>query len=56
VIWAVDIDLPYVADYTLGAILLISGLIAMAMSGIAHLKQRRARADHSAGFGQTYRY
>ncbi|MGH3455146.1 MAG: hypothetical protein ACRDPQ_08505 [Nocardioidaceae bacterium] len=54
--WAVDIDLPYVADYTLGAILLVSGLIAIAVSGIAHLKQRRARADYSAGYGQTYRY
>src|SRR5262245_12952509 len=54
--WAIELDLPYVADYTLGAILLVSGVIAIAVSGIAHLKQRRAQASYNSGYGQTYRY
>jgi hypothetical protein len=54
--WAVELDLPYVADYTLGAILLVSGLIAIAVASVAHIKQRRARTDYSPGYGQAYRY
>ncbi len=54
--WAVELDLPYVADYTLGAILLVSGVITLAVSGVAELKQRRARANYNASYGQTYRY
>ena len=54
--WAVELDLPYVADYTLGAILLVSGVITLAVSGVAELKQRRARANYNASYDQTYRY
>ena len=49
--WAVDLDLPYVADYTLGAILLVSGLIAVALAAVTELKLRRARADYNRTYG-----
>jgi hypothetical protein len=32
-----------------------AGMVMLAGT-IAHLKQRRARADHGDGYGQTYRY
>ncbi|HYJ70694.1 MAG TPA: hypothetical protein VEX15_23820 [Nocardioidaceae bacterium] len=46
--WAADVTLPYVADYTWGAILLVAGLAAIAASGVAlHRKSRHATAQYS---------
>jgi hypothetical protein len=39
--WAVDIDLPYVADFTWGAILLVSGIAAIAASGFSHYRRSK---------------
>ena len=39
--WAVDVDLPYVADYTWGAILLVAGIVAVAASGFTHYRKSR---------------
>jgi hypothetical protein len=43
--WAVDIDLPYVADYTWGAILLLGGIAAIIVSGLAHYRKTRLQAQ-----------
>lgn len=51
---AVDLELPYVADYTLGAILLVAGVAAVAAGVVVH--QRRSRPRMSQYYGQPYRY
>ena len=45
-----------VALLAAGAILLVSGVITLAVSGVAELKQRKARSNYNATYGQTYRY
>src|SRR5919201_995618 len=39
--WAVDIELPYVADYTWGAILLVAGLAAIVANGLAQYRRSK---------------
>jgi hypothetical protein len=39
--WAADISLPYVADYTWGAILLVAGLAAIVASGFTHYRRTK---------------
>jgi hypothetical protein len=41
--WAVDIELPYVADYTWGAILLVAGLAAIVANGLAQYRRSRTQ-------------
>jgi hypothetical protein len=53
--WVVDLDLPYVADYTPGAILAIAGLASLAAALVVRQRSTRARVTASP-YGQQYRY
>lgn len=41
--WAVDADLPYIADYVLGTILMVAGGISMGATLLLTLQRRRER-------------
>lgn len=41
--FALNVDLPYVADYTLGVIFLVAGAIAIIATALVNLNRRNAR-------------
>ena len=43
VTWAININLPYVADYALGVILMAAGAVWFVVALIMHLQHRRER-------------
>jgi hypothetical protein len=43
VTWAININLPYVADYALGVILMLAGAVWFVVALIMHLQRRRER-------------
>lgn len=43
VTWAININLPYVADYALGVILMVAGAVWFVVALIMHMQRRRDR-------------
>ena len=43
VTWAININLPYVADYALGVILMVAGVVWFVVALIMHMQRRRER-------------
>ena len=43
VTWAININLPYVADYALGVILMVAGAVWFVVALIMHMQHRRDR-------------
>ncbi|HEU0286919.1 MAG TPA: hypothetical protein VFR22_07725 [Nocardioidaceae bacterium] len=43
VTWAININLPYVADYALGVILMVAGAVWFVVALIMHMQRRRER-------------
>jgi Domain of unknown function (DUF6458) len=41
--WAIDADLPYIADYVLGGILMAAGAISVTATALIALQRRRER-------------
>lgn len=41
VTWAININLPYVADYALGVILMVAGAVWFVVALIMHMQRRR---------------
>lgn len=41
--WAIDADLPYIADYVLGTILIVAGAISVVATGLLALQRRQER-------------
>jgi hypothetical protein len=58
--WAIDFDLPYIADYVFGTILIAAGLIAVVVTLLISLQRKRSRPagnphyahDYNNGFGR----
>jgi hypothetical protein len=52
--WAIDADLPYIADYVLGTILLVAGAISVCATLVLSLQRRheRQRAYERAAYQQ----
>ena len=46
--WAVDVDVPFVFDGALGAILMVSGAVALAATVFTNVQRSRSRrvVDH----------
>jgi hypothetical protein len=50
VTWAININLPYIADYALGVILMLAGAVWFVVALIMHLQRRRERVtEHHYG-------
>ncbi len=45
-IWALDVDLSFVDDNTLGVILLIAGILAVVLSLVVNAQRSRQRTTH----------
>ena len=45
-IWAINLDLSFVEDDTLGIILLVAGILAVALSLIINAQRSRSRTTH----------
>lgn len=41
VTWAININLPYVADYALGVILMVAGAVWFVVALVMHMQRRR---------------
>lgn len=55
VTWAININLPYVADYALGVILMVAGAVWFVVALIMHLQRRRDHAaEHYHGHEHPY--
>lgn len=52
-VWAVDIDFPYVADYTVGVILAVAGIAAVVGGVVTRRRGTRTRAPQY--YSQPYR-
>lgn len=53
VTWAININLPYVADYALGVILMVAGAVWFVVALIMHLQRRR---DHVSEHHYDHQY
>ena len=49
--WAVDVDLPFIEDNTLGAILMIVGAVAVAAGVLINAQRGQKRAGSGLGSG-----
>jgi uncharacterized membrane protein len=54
VTWAININLPYVADYALGVILMIAGAVWFVVALVMHLRRRRHQVTEHY-YEQPYR-
>jgi peptidoglycan/LPS O-acetylase OafA/YrhL len=51
--WAVDVDVPYVEDNTLGAILILAGALAAAVAVIVNTRRSETGTSVGTGIGLT---
>ncbi|MEJ7741869.1 MAG: DUF6458 family protein [Nocardioidaceae bacterium] len=45
-IWALDVDISFIEDYTLGWILLLAGVLTIALSLVINAQRSRQRTTH----------
>ena len=55
VTWAININLPYVADYALGVILMVAGAVWFVVALIMHMQRRRDRVVTEQRYEQPRR-
>lgn len=53
-IWAINVDLPYIDDDALGGILMGAGVLTIGAAGVINLQRRRRRAGPSGYARQPY--
>jgi hypothetical protein len=54
--WAVDVDLPYIADDAMGVILIVAGGIAVVATVIMSMQRTRHRPAARDGYGPGQPY
>jgi hypothetical protein len=52
--WAIDFDLPYIADYVFGTILMVAGLIAIVATLLISLQRKNSRAPRNPHYAHDY--